>query len=101
MIIAMDGPAASGKGTISSLVANKFNFYHFNSGNIYRALALMVKKMEIRIDGINVNNAKQVIYFLFEVKPSLSISFLIDLFISNKVKANSKINKKIFKINKY
>ena len=40
-------------------------------------------------------------YFLFAVKPSLSISILIDLFISIKIKTNKEKSKKIFKINKY
>lgn len=47
LVIAIDGPAASGKGTLSKLVAEKFNLYHLNSGNIYRALALMVDKSNI------------------------------------------------------
>ena len=40
-------------------------------------------------------------YFLLEVNPSLSISVLIDFFISKKTKKNNKTNKEIFKINKY
>ena len=39
-------------------------------------------------------------YFLFDVRPSLSISFLIVFFISKKMKTKSKINKAIFKTNK-
>ena len=39
-------------------------------------------------------------YFLFDFKPSLSISFLIALFISMKIKIKSNINSPIFKINK-
>jgi hypothetical protein len=59
------------------------------------------EKTDINIEGINVNNEKYVIYLLFDDRPSLSISFLIDLFISLKIKANNKKSKKIFKINKY
>ena len=53
------------------------------------------------VEGSNVNNEKYVIYLVFDDRPSLSISFLIDLFISLKIKANNKKSKKIFKINKY
>ena len=56
---------------------------------------------EINIEGISVNKEKYVIYLLFEDKPSLSISFLIDFFISLKINIKSKKSKKIFNINKY
>ena len=38
-------------------------------------------------------------YFLFELRPSLSISFFIAFFISKKMNTKSKKSKKIFKIN--
>lgn len=38
MIISFDGPAGSGKSTIAKLVANELNFYHFNSGSVFRAI---------------------------------------------------------------
>ena len=38
---------------------------------------------------------------MFDVKPSLSISFLIDLLISIKMNTNKQKSKKIFNINKY
>ena len=48
-------------------------------------LISLLKKQDINTDGINVNNPKYVIYFLFDFKPSLSISFLIALLISIKI----------------
>jgi len=59
------------------------------------------EKMEIKIDGISVNNEKYVIYLLLELKPSLSISFLIDFFTSKKINANKIASKIILVINKY
>ena len=53
---------------------------------------------EIRIDGIRVNNEKYVIYFLFDVNPSLSISFLIEFLISIKININSKTIKIYLKL---
>ena len=44
------------------------------------------ENIEINNDGIKVNKPKYVIYFLFDFKPSLSISFLIALLISIKIK---------------
>tara|TARA_B100002052_G_scaffold204885_1_gene187178 strand:- start:101 stop:277 length:177 start_codon:yes stop_codon:yes gene_type:complete len=40
------------------------------------------EKTEINIEGIIVNNEKKVIYFLFDLDPSTSISFFIDFLIS-------------------
>lgn len=39
MIIAIDGPAASGKGTIGKRIADHFGFAHLDTGLIYRAVA--------------------------------------------------------------
>ena len=35
--IAIDGPAAAGKGTISRAVADQFGFAHLDTGLLYRA----------------------------------------------------------------
>ena len=59
------------------------------------------EKIEISTEGIRVNNEKNVIYFLFDVTPSLSMSVLIDFLISKKIETNNKIKRKIFEISKY
>ena len=38
-VIAIDGPSCSGKGTVAKLVAESLNFYHLESGLIYRNIA--------------------------------------------------------------
>lgn len=43
MIIAVDGPAASGKGTLSSALARHYGLPHLDTGLLYRAVGLMVK----------------------------------------------------------
>ncbi|MDB5699446.1 MAG: (d)CMP kinase [Alphaproteobacteria bacterium] len=40
MIIAVDGPAASGKGTIARSLASHFDLPHLDTGLLYRAVAL-------------------------------------------------------------
>ena len=40
MIIAVDGPAASGKGTIAAALARHFELPHMDTGLLYRAVAL-------------------------------------------------------------
>ena len=58
------------------------------------------EKTEIKTEGIKVNRAKTVIYFLFDFKPSLSISFLIALLISTKIKTKSAIKRTMLRTNK-
>ncbi|MEI6557658.1 MAG: d(CMP) kinase [Rhodospirillaceae bacterium] len=40
--IAIDGPAASGKGTLSKRLAGHYGFAHLDTGSLYRAVGLMV-----------------------------------------------------------
>ena len=40
ILIAVDGPAASGKGTIARALAEHFNLPHMDTGMLYRAVAL-------------------------------------------------------------
>ena len=48
MIIAVDGPAASGKGTLSRRIARKFGLAYLDTGSLYRGVALMA--LEAGID---------------------------------------------------
>ncbi len=44
MIIALDGPAASGKGTLARRLARYFDLAHLDTGLLYRAVGLAVLK---------------------------------------------------------
>ncbi|MBI4027342.1 MAG: (d)CMP kinase [Verrucomicrobia bacterium] len=44
IVIAIDGPSASGKSTVSRLVAEALNFYHVDTGSMYRAFTWKVLK---------------------------------------------------------
>ena len=39
MIVTIDGPVASGKSTISKLLADRLSYYYINSGLLYRSIA--------------------------------------------------------------
>jgi CMP/dCMP kinase len=43
MIVAVDGPAASGKGTLARRLASHFALHHLDTGLIYRAVGLAVR----------------------------------------------------------
>lgn len=40
--VAIDGPAAAGKGTIGRAIANRFGFEHLDTGLLYRAVAKLM-----------------------------------------------------------
>jgi CMP/dCMP kinase len=42
MIITIDGPCASGKSTVASLLAQKLNYYYVYTGLLYRAVAYIL-----------------------------------------------------------
>ena len=55
MIIAIDGPAASGKSTTAKLVANKLKITYLDTGAMYRAVTL-----ELLRSNTNFNNTDKV-----------------------------------------
>ncbi len=49
-VIAIDGPSASGKGTVAALVAGELGFHYLDSGAIYRVTALAALRAAIPLD---------------------------------------------------
>ena len=47
MIIAIDGPAGTGKGTISKMIADRLKFAYIDTGAMYRAITLKVIRKRI------------------------------------------------------
>jgi len=52
MIIAIDGPAASGKGTLAKRVAAHFGLAHLDTGLLYRAVARDVRRRGEALDDV-------------------------------------------------
>ena len=46
-VIAIDGPSASGKGTVAQLVAQQLGFHYLDSGALYRIVALAAQQQNI------------------------------------------------------
>jgi cytidylate kinase len=49
-VIAIDGPSASGKGTVAQLVAQALGFHYLDSGALYRLLALAAGRRGVPFD---------------------------------------------------
>jgi cytidylate kinase len=49
-VIAIDGPSASGKGTVAQAVAAALGFHYLNSGALYRVVALAAGQAGVSID---------------------------------------------------
>lgn len=49
-VVAIDGPASSGKGTIGRLLAENLGCLFVDTGAMYRALALRARKLDVNLD---------------------------------------------------
>ena len=56
IIIAIDGPAGSGKGTLAAALAKKYNLINIDTGATYRCVALKVLK-----NNIDINDKEKII----------------------------------------
>ena len=65
MIIAVDGPAAAGKGTIAKALAQHFGYHHLDTGTLYRRVGLELLKSDGDIHDSKVATAiAQNLHFL-------------------------------------
>ena len=53
MVITIDGLGGNGKSTLTKRISSKFNFKNFNTGAIYRCIALYIIEKELNIDNID------------------------------------------------
>ena len=65
-VIAIDGPSASGKGTVAQLVSESLGFHYLDSGTLYRLVAL-----EAIRTGVDLNDEKALV----NIAQHLDISF--------------------------
>lgn len=66
MVVAIDGPAGSGKGTVSKIIAKKCNLVYIDTGAMYRAIAYLTIK-----NNIDINNEEKIV----EIAKSSNIKF--------------------------
>ena len=58
-IVAIDGPSGAGKGTITSILAKKFNLLYLDTGATYRCITL--KLLNEKVDFNDIEKIKQVL----------------------------------------
>lgn len=81
-VIAIDGPSASGKGTVAQIVAEKLDFHYLDSGALYRIVALAAYEK-----GIDWNAEHDIASLV----PQLSIKFELSEIYLNNLKVSEKI----------
>jgi CMP/dCMP kinase len=69
VVITIDGPSGSGKGTLSRLVAKHLGFHLLDSGALYRLVALSATKQQINIqDEVAIAKIAHHLNVLFDVQ---------------------------------
>lgn len=63
MIVAVDGPAGSGKGTVTKRIEQELGFLNLDTGATYRCVALEVLRR-----GISLNDEREIIKVANEIK---------------------------------
>tara|TARA_B110000003_G_C16612766_1_gene520112 strand:- start:168 stop:827 length:660 start_codon:yes stop_codon:yes gene_type:complete len=76
-LIAIDGPAGSGKGTIAKLISKKLNLNYLDSGAIYRVIAL-----NAIMNNISTNEVQKLISLVDRINMKFEDE---DIFLNNKV----------------
>ena len=61
-VIAIDGPSASGKGTVAQRVADKLGYHYLDSGALYRLLALAAQR-----DGVSLTDESALAQLAVEI----------------------------------
>jgi cytidylate kinase len=57
LVIAIDGPASSGKSVVGALVAKKLGYVYFDTGALYRAVTAVALNRSIRVENEAAVNA--------------------------------------------
>ena len=97
MIIAIDGPAASGKSTVAKLLAKKLDFIHFGTGKMYRAITAYCIRMNL-VDLSNKKISEKINSINFSFNNHSLSNLLIDGFDYSDYYYNNETNNYVSKI---
>ena len=100
-VIAIDGPAGSGKGTITKFVASKIGFFRLDTGALYRCVTLEVIRNDVEladVDGIvEIARNMQVRFVINENLNELDYVYLNDEDVTKAIRSNE-VNNLISKV---
>lgn len=82
MIVAIDGPAGSGKGTVAKIIAKECNLTYIDTGAMYRAIALQIIRTNTSIEDENK---------IVEIALNSKIEFIDDKIYLNNEDVNNEI----------
>ena len=94
LIVAIDGPAGSGKSTIAKLLAKKYDLTYIDTGAMYRMITLYLLE-----NNIDINNLKEVERVLNTVNLDMQGDkfFLDNVDVSTKIR-EKRINENVSKV---
>ena len=91
LVITIDGPAASGKGSLSKKISEEFNFFYMETGIYYRGFASLFYKNQVNIldlpsfiSNLNVTDFKEYIIHNNKILYSTKVTKLASNLAKNK-----------------
>ena len=98
MIVAIDGPAASGKSTAAIGVAKALNITHLDTGAMYRAVTFGLIKNQINFKDVKAIEAYlNILNLKFSIKEKHTALILNNIDITEKIRSN-KINENVSEV---
>jgi cytidylate kinase len=99
-IVAVDGPAGSGKGTVTKLVGKRENLIYIDTGAMYRCVTLYMIRNNINIENLeDVNNVLDNIKIELKIEDEIQKVYLNGEDVSLEIRTE-KVNKLVSPVSK-
>lgn len=99
IIIAIDGPAASGKSTVAKKLADKLGFLYVDTGAMYRAITFYAQDNNIEENENAIIDAAKKIDLVLKYSNGLTSVFIDGIDVTEKIRT-PKVNSKVSDISK-
>ncbi|MCI0706486.1 MAG: (d)CMP kinase [Ignavibacteriae bacterium] len=101
IVIAIDGPAASGKSTTARLVAERLGYLHIDTGAMYRAITWKVLEEKIPLDAVDrIQKLAEKTHIRLERSPRGNTVYLDDKDVSDAIRLPN-VTKSVSHISSY